>query len=136
MVKSDWPKTMDFNIALQAIEANPANSTQRVSSELGFSQFHTVCYLHNHNKSIWKCWIVLHSTKIFKNFWLTFVFWLLSYISTYTFRAKFYKYIYMSQYGLFSVWQCMCCFKLEWIFIYITGIGFVILLSMISNYIS
>ena len=39
-------KTMYSKAMLQTIEANLANSTQRVPGDLGISQFSVVCYLH------------------------------------------------------------------------------------------
>ena len=50
---------------------NLASSTRRVSDEFGVSQSNEVWYLHGLNKSLQRCWIVPHITKILQNFWLT-----------------------------------------------------------------
>ena len=54
---------------LQAIEANLASSTWRVSGELGSVVYH----LNNFGKSLRSRQIVPHITKILQNFWLTLV---------------------------------------------------------------
>ena len=45
-----WPKTMDFEVVFQAIEANLTSSTRRVSGELGFSHNSVIGHLHHHYK--------------------------------------------------------------------------------------
>ena len=46
-VRSGWPKTLDFEAVLQAIEVNLICSTQRVS----ISQSRVVCHFHNFGKT-------------------------------------------------------------------------------------
>ena len=72
--KSGRPKTVNPGAVLQAIEANTASSTQRVSSELSLLQSSIVDHIHNLSKNIWSCWIVSHVAKILQNFWLTLEF--------------------------------------------------------------
>ena len=51
---------MDSEGMLQAFEANPASSTQRISGELNISQSIVVHHLHDLCKSIWSWWIDPH----------------------------------------------------------------------------
>ena len=51
-IRSGRPKTVESEAVHQAIEANLVNSTQRVSGEVGISQFSVVCHLHDFSKSI------------------------------------------------------------------------------------
>ena len=57
-------KVVDSEAVFQAIEANQASSTRRVSVELDTSQSSVVHHLHDPCKSIHSCRIVLHITKI------------------------------------------------------------------------
>ena len=66
--RSCRPKIVDSEVMLQAIEANPASSTQRVSGKLSISQSGMVQHFHNICKSSWHCSIVLHIIKMSKNF--------------------------------------------------------------------
>ena len=45
------PKTVDSKAVFQAIEANPASSTRRISDETGISQSSVVRHLYAHGKS-------------------------------------------------------------------------------------
>ena len=65
---TEMPYTMDSKAILQAIEANPVSSTQRVSGKLRISQSSVVHHLHDLSKSIWSCWIMLHISKILQTF--------------------------------------------------------------------
>ena len=70
-------KSVDFEIVLLVIEPNPASSAQRVSGELGISQFSVVRHFDDlckkKIKSIRRCRIMRHVTKILQNFWFTLV---------------------------------------------------------------
>ena len=66
--RSGRSKTLDSKAILQAIEANPMNSTQRVSGELSISQPSIVHHLYHLSKNICSCGIGLHVTKILQNF--------------------------------------------------------------------
>ena len=68
------PKTIDIKTILQAIETNPGNCSQRVSSEFGNSHFRGVYHLSDIGKSSQSCWNASHETKIKQDFWLTLVF--------------------------------------------------------------
>ena len=50
--RSSWPKTVDSEDVLQAIEAYPASSIRRVSGDLSISQFSVVYHLHKLGKSM------------------------------------------------------------------------------------
>ena len=60
--RSIKPKTGNSKAVLQAIEANPVSSTQRVSGELDISQSSVICYLHDLGKDIQNCWIASRVT--------------------------------------------------------------------------
>ena len=66
--RSDRPKTVDFELVLQAIESNPESNPQIVPCNLGISQSNVVHHFHNLNKSILSSQIVLHITKLLQNF--------------------------------------------------------------------
>ena len=53
---------------LQAIEANLASRTRRVSSELSISQSSVVCHLHNFHKISQSWWIVPYIAKYYQTF--------------------------------------------------------------------
>ena len=55
--RSSRPRTVNSEAVLQAIDANSASSTRRVSGEFSISQSSVVCQLH--------------VTKILQNFWFT-----------------------------------------------------------------
>ena len=63
-----------FGDLLQALEANRASSTWKVSGELAISQLSVVRHFHDLGQSIRTCQIDTHVTKILQNFWLTLVF--------------------------------------------------------------
>ena len=50
--RSGKPKSVDSNAVLQAIEANLASSSWRVSGKLDTSQSSVVCHLHDFSKNI------------------------------------------------------------------------------------
>ena len=63
-----WPKTVDSEAMLEAIEANLLSSAQRISGELRISQSSLVSHLHNLNKCIWNCKLFLALPKYCKTF--------------------------------------------------------------------
>ena len=66
--------SMDFEAILLTIAANPTSNTRRVSGKLNGSQCYVIRHLDDLNKSIQRCRIVPHVTKILQNFWPTQVF--------------------------------------------------------------
>ena len=73
MNRSDRPKIVDSEAVIQAIQANLASSSWRISGEFCISLSNVVCYLHDLDKNIHSCQIVLTVTKILQNFRLTFI---------------------------------------------------------------
>ena len=59
--RSGRPKTVDY-------EANPANSTRRLSGEFSISQTSAVSHLHKLNKNIQSCQVYLILTKFCRIF--------------------------------------------------------------------
>ena len=64
---------MDSEAELQAIEANPARSSLRVSDKVGILQSSVVLHSHYLSKNIGSYQIVPYVTKISQNFWLIFI---------------------------------------------------------------
>ena len=64
----DRPRTKDSETVLQAIVADSASNTWRVSGELSISEFSLVHHLHELGKSIQSCPIVLQAMKMMQNF--------------------------------------------------------------------
>ena len=57
-------KSMDSDTMLQAIKANPASSTRRITGKLCISQSSVVHHFHNFSKNILNCQNVFQVIKI------------------------------------------------------------------------
>ena len=65
-------KSVESNVVLQILEANPVSSARRVSGELDISLSRAVRHFLGLDQSIRSCCrIVPHVNKILQNFWLT-----------------------------------------------------------------
>ena len=59
---------VESETVFQVMEGNTANSTQKISDDLGISQSNLVSHLYNLDKSIPNCPTVRHVHKILQNF--------------------------------------------------------------------